>query len=84
MSGVSVLTLSKFFSKSIILPSTSVFERPAGAEYHLRARGWEVGVEKVDEIERQGVMIREGGNLDRAASLVAHREDCRRAVRIMV
>lgn len=79
-----MLTLSKFFSKSIILPSTSVFERPAGAEYHLSARGGEGGVENVEEIERQGVIIREGGNGDRAASLVAHREDCRRAVRIMV
>lgn len=81
---ISVLTLSKFFSRSIILPSTSLCERLAGAEYHLRAGGWEVGVDRADFDERQGVIKREVGKGGFAASLPAHHEDRRRAVLIMV
>ena len=72
-------TLSKFFNRSIILPSTSVFESPAGAEYHLKLEGRAKGVERVDLAERQGPVEREAGNWDRAASL-----HDRRQVRITV
>ena len=78
-----MLTLSKFFSKSIILPSTSAFERPAGAEYHLIGLRCDVG-RLEDFTRRHGVVIRETGNCDLAAHLLAHRADCRRAVLIMV
>lgn len=39
-----MLTLSKPFKRSMILPSTSGFDKPAGAEYDLADWGTLLGV----------------------------------------
>ena len=79
-----LLTLSKFFRRSMILPSTSVCVRPAGAEYHLNPGFCTIGEQRVDLIERQGAISREAGDRGEAASLVAHREERIRAVLIIL
>ena len=68
----------------MILPSTSDFESPAGAEYHLDPRGRAAGAEQVDLMERQGVITREAGSLDEATIVVQHRKDCIKPVRIIL
>lgn len=68
----------------MILPSTSDFESPVGAEYHLDPRGRTTGAEQVDLIERQGVITRDAGSLNCAPSLVLLLNDCIRAFRIIL
>ena len=68
----------------MILPSTSVCVRPAGAEYHLTAGVCTIGEQRVDLIVRQGAISREDGDRGEAASLVAHREDRIKAVLIIL
>ena len=82
--GVGLLTLSKFFKRSMILPSTSDCVRPAGAEYHLNPGFCTIVEQRVGLMDRQGAMIREAGDRGEAASLVAHVEDRIKAVLIIL
>ena len=78
------LTLSKFFKRSIILPSTSCCDRPAGAEYHLDAWMWVDGAMRADLMAIQGAIALDVGNRVRTASLETQRADWTRTGRNIV
>lgn len=77
-------TLSKFFSRSIILPSTSCCVSSAGAEYHLIAWSCGAATGRAALRKRQGVVVRETGNWIRRIAFEAHQADCLRAIRSMM
>ena len=82
--GMKLITLSKFFRRSMILPSTSDCERPAGAEYHLNPGFCAIGEKRVDLMDRQGAISRGTGDRGEAATLLADREDRIKAVLIIL
>lgn len=68
-------TLSKFFKRSIILPSTSCSDKPAGAEYHREVWTFVKGAVGEGFLARHGATALDMGSRVRTPSLDAHRTD---------